>query len=46
MTSPRIPDGLGELGSTWSFDDLMAAHAVLDAFDEAEAALRRMHEKR
>jgi hypothetical protein len=44
VTSERIPDGLAELGSSWSFDDLMQAHDVLDAFDEAEAEARRQAE--
>ena len=41
LTRPdRISVTLGELRSSWSFADLMAAHDVLDAFDGADADAR------
>uniref|UniRef100_A0A6M3M5P9 Uncharacterized protein n=1 Tax=viral metagenome TaxID=1070528 RepID=A0A6M3M5P9_9ZZZZ len=31
----RLPDGVGDIKSTWSWVDLLNAHVFLDALDEA-----------
>lgn len=41
MTSPRLCVSAAELEDRWSFDDLMEAHDVLDALEDAEAHAMR-----
>lgn len=36
-TSERYHDSLAEIANEWGLDDVLDAHDVLDAFDDAEA---------
>jgi hypothetical protein len=36
----RIPDGLTQIRASWTLDDLVQAHELLDELDVAEAHAR------
>jgi hypothetical protein len=46
ITSERIRVTKEELNRSWSYLDMIKAHEVLDAFDEAEAIARQRSEPR
>lgn len=44
MLDARIPDGLTEIRSSWTLDDLVRGHEFLDELDAAEARARAQAE--